>query len=128
VNTLRKENPELIIPFTVDRDPSEPVARFSIQDHQFILREARMEPLDTADLQVHPTLKSITGICRFYLKQVRPQFEALCDSDQHRPFESGTAAFSTPEKYARELSRELGYFYTQGIAEDTKALTSRFAD
>jgi len=31
---------------------------------------------------------------------------------------------STPEKYARELSRELGYFYTQGIAEDTKALTS----
>src|SRR5258708_6337739 len=44
VNTLRKENPELTIPFTVDRDPSEPVARFSIQDQQFILREHEWSP------------------------------------------------------------------------------------
>jgi len=65
-------------------------------------------------------LKSITGICRFYLKQVRPQFELYVTPINIDP-SNPALPLSTPEKYARELSRELGYFYTQGIAEDTKA-------
>jgi predicted AlkP superfamily phosphohydrolase/phosphomutase len=123
VNTLRKENPELIIPFTVDRDPSEPAARFSIQDHQFILREREWSPWVPLTFKFIPGLKSITGICRFYLKQVRPQFELYVTPINIDP-SNPALPLSTPEKYARELSRELGYFYTQGIAEDTKALTS----
>src|SRR5713226_3089624 len=123
MNTLRKENPELTIPFTVDRDPSEPVARFSIQDHQFILREHEWSPWVPLTFKFIPGLESITGICRFYLKQVRPQFELYVTPINIDP-SNPALPLSTPEKYAPELSRELGYFYTQGIAEDTKALTS----
>jgi predicted AlkP superfamily phosphohydrolase/phosphomutase len=123
VNTLRKENPELTIPFTVDRDPSEPVARFSIQDQQFILREHEWSPWIRITFKFIPGLESITGICRFYLKQVRPQFELYVTPINIDP-SNPALPLSTPEKYARELSRDLGYFYTQGIAEDTKALTS----
>src|SRR6266850_1087290 len=67
VNTFRKENPELIIPFTVDRDPSEPVARFSIQDHQFVLREHEWSPWIPLTFKFIPGLKSISGNCRFPL-------------------------------------------------------------
>ena len=123
VNTLRKENPELTIPFTVDRDPSEPVARFSIQGRQFILREHEWSPWIPLTFKFIPGLESITGICRFYLKQVRPQFELYVTPINIDP-SNPALPLSTPEKYAPELSRELGYFYTQGIAEDTKALTS----
>src|SRR5712691_353045 len=123
VNTLRKENPELIIPFTVDRDSSEPVARFSIQDQQFILREHEWSPWIRITFKFVPGLESITGICRFYLKQVRPQFELYVSPINIDP-SNPALPLSTPQSYARELSRDVGSFYTQGIAEDTKALTS----
>ncbi len=123
VNTLRKENPELTIPFTVDRDPSEPVAIFSIQDHQFILREREWSPWIRITFKFIRGLESVTGICRFYLKQVRPQFELYVSPINIDP-SNPALPLSTPQSYARELSRDLGSFYTQGIAEDTKALTS----
>ena len=44
VNSLRKDIPELTIPFTVDRDAAEPVARFTIQGQQFILRVGEWSP------------------------------------------------------------------------------------
>lgn len=68
-------------------------------------------------------MKSTSGICRFYLKQVRPQFELYVTPINIDPSHPALP-ISTPGNYARELSRDLGYFYTQGIAEDTKALTS----
>jgi len=122
-NTLRKENPELTIPFTVYRDPAEPVAKFSIQDQQFILREHEWSPWIRIHFTFIPGLESITGICRFYLKEVRPQFELYVSPINIDPV-NPALPISTPQKYARELSREVGSFYTQGIAEDTKALTS----
>lgn len=123
VNTLRNGNPELTIPFTVDREPSEPVARFSVQDQQFILREHEWSPWIRITFKFIPGLESITGICRFYLKEVRPQFELYVTPINIDP-SNPALPISTPASYARELSRDVGYFYTQGIAEDTKALTS----
>ncbi|HXM92752.1 MAG TPA: alkaline phosphatase family protein [Candidatus Dormibacteraeota bacterium] len=123
VNTFRKGNPELTIPFIVDRDPSERVARFSVQGQQFILREHEWSPWVPLTFKFIPGLKSTSGICRFYLKQVRPQFELYVTPINIDPSHPALP-ISTPGNYARELSRDLGYFYTQGIAEDTKALTS----
>jgi predicted AlkP superfamily phosphohydrolase/phosphomutase len=122
-NTLRKDTPELTIPFTADRDPSEPVVRIAIQDQRIILREREWSNWIRVKFTLIPGLESVNGICRFYLKQVRPQFELYVtplNLDPSRP----ALPISTPESYARELSRDVGLFYTQGIAEDTKALTS----
>jgi len=122
-NTLHKENPEVIIPFAIDRDPSEPVARFSVQDQRFVLREREWSPWIRLHFTLIPGLQSITGICRFYLKEVRPQFDLYVSPINIDPSDPALP-ISTPQDYARELSRDLGSFYTQGIAEDTKALTS----
>lgn len=123
VNSLRKDSPELTIPFIADRDPSEPAVRISIQDQRFILREHEWSPWIRVTFTLIPGLESVTGICRFYLKQVRPQFELYVTPLNLDP-SNPALPISTPEKYARELSRDAGPFYTQGIAEDTKALTS----
>ncbi|HET8922326.1 MAG TPA: alkaline phosphatase family protein [Candidatus Acidoferrum sp.] len=122
-NTRRKENPELTIPFTVNRDSAEPVARFAIQDQQFILREHEWSPWIRIQFALVPGLESITGICRFYLKEVRPQFELYVSPINIDP-SNPALPISTPQNYTRELARDVGSFYTQGIAEDTKALTS----
>jgi predicted AlkP superfamily phosphohydrolase/phosphomutase len=127
LNTLRREKPELLIPFAVDRDPSASVARLSIEDQQVILREHEWSPWIRLTFKLIPGLASITGLCRFYLKQVRPQFELYVTPLNIDP-SSPALPISTPANYARDLARDVGYFYTQGIAEDTKALTSGFLD
>jgi predicted AlkP superfamily phosphohydrolase/phosphomutase len=128
LNSFRKDNPELTIPYTVDRDTSEPVARFTIQGQQFILRVGEWSPWIRVTFTFVPGLESITGICRFYLKQVRPQFELYVSPVNIDPA-NPALPLSTPQDYARGLVDDVGPFYTQGIAEDTKAVTtSVFSD
>jgi predicted AlkP superfamily phosphohydrolase/phosphomutase len=122
-NSLRKDHAEVLVPFAVDRDPVEAVARFSVQEHMFILREHEWSSWMPINFKLIPGLESITGICRFYLKQVRPQFELYITPLNIDP-SNPALPISTPKNYAPELARDEGYFYTQGIAEDTKALTS----
>lgn len=128
MNSFRKGNPELTIPYTVDLDTVEPVARFTIQDQQFILRVGEWSSWIRVTFTFVPGLESITGICRFYLKGTRPQFELYVSPLNIDPA-NPALPLSTPQDYSRDLVRDVGPFYTQGIAEDTKALTaSVFSD
>jgi len=122
-NSFRRGNPELTIPFTVDRDADEPVVRLAIQGQQFVLTAGEWSPWVRVTFTFVPGLESITGICRFYLKQTRPQFELYVSPINIDPADPALP-LSTPQDYARKLVRDVGPFYTQGIAEDTKALTA----
>jgi len=127
-NSFRRGDPELTIPFTVDRDPNESVARLMIQGQPLILRVGQWTPWIRLTFTFVPLLERITGICRFYLKQAHPQFE-LYGSPINIDPNAPALPISTPASYSPELAEELGPFYTQGIAEDTKALSSRvFSD
>lgn len=65
---------------------------------------------------------TVTGIVKFYLNQVRPNFELYLTPIQVNPRDPAYV-ISNPDNYICELSRALGNFYTLGIPEDTKALT-----
>ena len=122
-NSLRKDGDEVTIPFAMDRDPSAAAAVVSIQDQRFILREKEWSPWIRISFTFIPGLASVSGMCRFYLKQVRPQFELYVtplNMDPSKP----ALPISTPQAYSRDLALDVGPFFTQGIAEDTKALTS----
>jgi len=122
-NSLRQDAPQITVPFTVDRDPSEPAARITLQENQFILRAGEWSEWQPVKFTFIPGLQSISGICRFYLKQTHPQFELYVSPINIDPL-APALPISTPEHYSRDLARDTGYFHTQGIAEDTKALSS----
>lgn len=126
-NSFRKGNPELTIPFTVDRDADEPVGRLAIQGQQLVLTAGEWSPWIRVTFTFIPGLEKITGICRFYLKQVHPRFELYVSPINIDPVDPALP-ISTPESYSSALVRAVGPFYTQGIAEDTKALTSGVFD
>ena len=126
-NTLRKGEPPVLVDFTADIDPIEPVAKISIQDQEFILKEGEWSDWVRIEFPVLPVLKSIPGICRFYLKQAHPRFELYVSPINLDPREPALP-LSTPASYSRELADEIGPYYTQGIAEDTKALSARVFD
>jgi predicted AlkP superfamily phosphohydrolase/phosphomutase len=116
-----------MVPFTVWIDPVEPVAKIAIQEQEILLRQGEWSEWMRVEFVLVPYLERVTGICKFYLKQLRPRFQLYVtpiNLDPSRP----ALPLSTPAEYAPKLAEEVGYFYTQGIAEDTKALTAGILD
>ncbi len=122
-NPFRQGEPPATADFAVWLDPQEPAVKIAIQDQEILLKEGEWSDWVPLSFELIPYLESVAGICKFYLKQVRPQFQLYVtpiNLDPSRP----ALPLSTPKRYARQLSKQVGYFYTQGIAEDTKALSS----
>ena len=119
-NTFKKDRPESTIDFKISIDPLNPVAKISIQDHEFILKEGEWSSWKRIHFRMIPA-QSVNGICMFYLKQVRPNFKLYVSPINIDP---GRAALpiSTPNEYSEELEEKFGPFFTKGLPADTKAL------
>ncbi len=68
-------------------------------------------------------LQSITGIARFYMKQIAPQVEFYVSAVNFDPA-APMFPVSSPAHYAKELAAEIGLFSTLGMAEDHSALNN----
>jgi predicted AlkP superfamily phosphohydrolase/phosphomutase len=126
-NTFRKNSPPSTEPFTVDVDPLEPVARIGVQDQQFVLKEGEWSGWVPVEFQLMPVIGNVKGICRFYLKQTHPRFQLYVSPINIDPA-NPALPISTPSSYSSDLAKQIGEFHTQGIAEDTKALTAGVLD
>lgn len=71
--------------------------------------------------------RHISGLCRFYLKSIRPELELYLSPIQVDPREPAFSV-SYPDKYAAELAGELGDYHTLGMPEDTNALNDNRFD
>jgi hypothetical protein len=117
------DHPDLESEFFVYVDPDKPVAKVVVGDVELVLQEGEWSEwvpvmFKTGPVPgVHPTLEA-TG--RFYLRQVRPDFELYVTPLQISP-KSPALPISTPSSWSKELWKALGYFYTQELPEDTKA-------
>jgi len=126
-NTFRKGSPAATEPFSVAIDPLESVARVVVQGHEFVLREGEWSDWVGIEFQLIPLFGNVKGMCRFYLKQAHPRFQLYVSPINIDPADPALP-ISTPSSYSRMLSEEAGEFYTQGIAEDTKALSAGVLD
>ena len=66
-------------------------------------------------------MKTISGIVKFYLNRIKPDFELYMTPVQINP-KDPAFVISSPDEYIKELAKEVGYFYTLGMPEDTKAI------
>ena len=74
VNSFKRDMPETAIDFKVFIDPINPVAKIALPDVEFILRQGEWSDWKSVRFPLIPT-QSVPGICRFYLKEVRPEFK-----------------------------------------------------
>ncbi len=113
--------PELAVsPFTVYLDPVDPVAKLVVGSEERVLRAGEWTDWIPADFDLIPT-QVVTGMARFYLRSVRPDFELYVTPVNIDPL-NPAAPVSYPDDFAAELADATGRFYTQGMPEDTKAL------
>lgn len=121
-NAFLESEPDVTIPFDVWRDPEYATVKIEVQDHQLLLKEKEWSDWIAIDFDLIPGLESVSGICRFYVKEVRPKMRVYVTPINIDPSDPALPV-STPESYAQDLYHDFGYFYTQGMPEDTKALT-----
>ena len=122
-NTFRKDSPKSTVEFTVRIDPHNPVARVKIQGEEILLKEKEWSNWMTVTFDMVPYLESVSGIFRIYLKEVHPYFKLYVSPININPADPALP-ISTPSDYAQKLVEQVGYFYTQGMPEDTKALSN----
>ena len=115
-------SPKLTLDFEVFLDPQEAVAKFVVGQAEFILREGEWSDWIRLDFEAVPYVISISAIGRFYLQKVHPHLKLYVTPLQINP-EDPAMPITTPDDWSQELSEHLGYFYTQGLPEDTKAFS-----
>ncbi|MEZ5331814.1 MAG: alkaline phosphatase family protein [Thermoanaerobaculia bacterium] len=128
------DNPFLVEPtpvetsLTVHFDPEEDVAEVEVGDGEAraVLAAGEWSDWVPVTFEMIPT-QSIQASVRFYLRSVRPEVELYMTPLQIDPL-APALPISTPEDYATELAEETGRFYTQGMPEDTKAITEGVFD
>ena len=127
VNDFLAEPQPTSIDFLVHRDVSAGAAVIEIQGRRILLKERRWSRWLRLDFEVSMPVflpdKSISGICRFYLQEVSPNFRLYVTPINIDPSEPALQ-ISEPAGFVRRISKELGLFYTSGFQEDHKALSS----
>jgi len=126
-NSFLRGNSAATEPFSVAVDPIESVVRISVQDQEFVLREGEWSHWIRIEFRLVPLFANVKGMCRFYLKQAHPRFQLYVSPINMDPADPALP-ISTPSSYSRLLTDEAGEFHTQGIAEDTKALSDGVLD
>ena len=120
-NTLRTSAPLLEAPFIVHADAARGAAKIVVGKTEMILAVGEWSPWTEVSFDLIGPLHTLKGICRFYLKSIDPHFGLYVTPLNIHPAHPALP-ISTPSRYAAELSRAIGHFYTQGNPEDTKAL------
>ena len=121
LNTFREGDPETSVPFRVVVDSGSRAAVIEIADRTFLLRDGEWSDWVTVDFGLVPGLESVSGVCRFYLMETDPAFRLYVTPVNIDPA-NPEMPISTPGNWSRELTDDLGPFYTQGMPDDTKAL------
>jgi len=121
------EYEDLKIPFKVYVDERNPVAKILIQGKEIFLNVGEWSGWTELNFELIPKVKSIYGMVKFYLKEVRPDFKLYVSPVNINPAKPALPIFN-PENYGKKLVDELGLFYTQGMSEDTKARTYNVLD
>jgi len=131
-NTMLKEPEHSYIEFVVHKDAAADAAVIEIQNQRLLLKRGQWTKWIELDFDLStPKLmpdKHISGICRFYLQEVSPNFRLYATPINANPADPAIR-LTEPEGFSRQISEKLGLFYTTGFQEDHKALSNGiFAD
>jgi predicted AlkP superfamily phosphohydrolase/phosphomutase len=115
------------VSFEVSRDPEHAAVKITIQNQTLILKPGEWSDWIVVRFELLSFAVAVTGICRFYLKSVRDPFSLYVSPINIDPA-NPSVPLSTPAGYSRQLVQELGYYYTQGMTEDTNAFSAGVLD
>jgi len=124
-NFLLRNNEEMRIPLNITINGSNE-AVLEISKEKIRLKKDTYSPWVRLTFKAGPGMK-IRGICRFYIKQLKPDFDMYMTPINIDP-EAPSLPISSPFSYSVYLAKLMGSYATLGLAEDTWALNERVID
>jgi predicted AlkP superfamily phosphohydrolase/phosphomutase len=113
---------------TVHLDPEAEVAWLKVGGNDVVLREGEWSDWLEVSFDALPWgLMRFTGIVRFFLKELRPDFKLYASPVNLAPT-NPAQPLTTPDDFIETLHQALGNFYTQGMPEETNALKDELFD
>ncbi len=122
-NPFRSESPPTRVSLTIDRDPVQSIARIDIQGTRLLLSAGEWSDWIPVRFDLLGRVSSVQGMIRLFVKELHPHLKVYVSPINIDPADPALP-ISTPEDFSKELARTLGPFHTQGIAEDTRALSN----
>src|SRR5262249_2080123 len=130
-NSLLKEPRPITVEFLVHRDRQADAALIEVQGQKILLKAGQWSRWTklTFTLTTPSFLpnKNATGIFRFYLQQVTPNFRLYVTPVNMDP-SAPARPLSEPGSFVQDISKRLGLFYTTGFQEDHKARSNGIFD
>jgi predicted AlkP superfamily phosphohydrolase/phosphomutase len=130
VNSLLSEPEPFEVEFKVHRDRQADAALIEVQGQRILLRAGQWSRWTKlrfelpwyvkADRMINGPGGDVSGICRFYLQEVAPNFRLYVSPINMDP-SAPELKISEPESFVKNVSKQLGLFYTTGFQEDYSA-------
>ncbi len=111
----------------IHRDRQANAAVLQVQGKRIVLKPGEWSRWTQFDFELSAPWclpnKAVSGICRFYLQEVAPNFRLYVSPVNMNPADPALP-LSEPPSFIREVAGRLGPFYTTGFQEDHKARTN----
>ncbi len=124
-NSFRQGDPETLVLIEGRVDRQTKAAWLNVGGTELVLNEGQWSSWVTVEFEMVPYIQKVSGICRFYLKETKPALRLYATPVQIDPV-NPVMPISTPESYSSEIVEKTGYFYTQGLPDDTSGLENGF--
>lgn len=113
---------EVSAPIKVYVDRKHGTAAIDVGSRRLVLQPGQWSTFVPVEFPMLPMgLESVSGIVRFYLRSIEPEFELYCSPVNVDP-SAPLNPVSEPADASAELAEAIGPYYTQGMAEDVSAL------
>lgn len=99
-------------------------AAITAGDKTFVLRPGQWSDFARVSFELVPHVTHVSGIVRFYLRRLDPDFVLYCSPVNIDPIDP-IAPVSSPKSASKVVAEELGLYYTQGMPEDVNALKDK---
>ena len=126
-NTLREGGPQSYADLEILVDREHGLAKVNLQGQEILLRPGEWSGWTSVRFEMVPHLKYVGGICRFFLKAVKPYLKLYVTPINIDPRDPALPITAPPE-FSSELAGKFGLFYTQGFPHDVKALRHGILD
>ncbi len=105
-----------------------PTAVVEVAGQRTLLQQGEWSDWVEVPFDVLPMgLMTVRGTVRFYAKELRPRFQVYASPVNVSPSDPAVP-ITSPDDFVKEVFEETGFFYTQGLPEDTDALNDGVFD
>jgi predicted AlkP superfamily phosphohydrolase/phosphomutase len=126
-NSMLRTPAPVHLDIVVHRDRDANAAVLQMQGKRIVLRAGEWSRWTQLEFELAaPSFlpnKTVTGICRFYLQEVAPNFRLYVSPININPA-NPAVPLSEPASFIRDVAGRIGPFYTAGFQEDHKARTN----